>query len=99
LIQGSEMTEVAGNTAWGIGSIRKGRPPKPDAMSSAERTQRARSKRKEMGLSEVKCYLDDASRAYLVAVCEIHDCTISESIALALKSAILNGAVTDKAVG
>jgi hypothetical protein len=86
-----EMSDAAVTSPLALGAIRKGRPPKSDSMNSAERAQRAREKRKEAGLSEVKCYLDESARANLVALCGIHNCTISEAIAMALGAAVCNG--------
>jgi hypothetical protein len=71
--------------------IRKGRPPKVDALTSAERARRTREKRKADGLTEVKCHLTASSRSYLAAICSIHQCTISDAISRMLESAMFHG--------
>jgi uncharacterized membrane protein len=72
-------------------TIRKGRPPKSDSLTSAERARRSRDKRKAEGLSEVKCYLTEGSKSYLAAICAIHQCTISDAVSMMLEAAVREG--------
>jgi hypothetical protein len=72
-------------------TFRPGRPPKPDALTPAERARRTRQKRKDAGLVAVTCHLSPSQRAYLAALSAIHGCTISEAVGLALEAAIRQG--------
>jgi hypothetical protein len=86
-----EMKDAAGSSPFVMGDMRKGRPPKSDRLTSAERASRARDKKKQQGMFELKCHIDQATREFLKAVCVAENCTISEAIAKALRSAICNG--------
>jgi hypothetical protein len=67
---------------------RPGRPAKPDAMTTAERSMAYRDRQKASGLVAVKCYLAPDAMAYLGALCAIHRITLSEAVALALAAAL-----------
>jgi DNA-binding Xre family transcriptional regulator len=86
-----EMSDVTGNSPLAMAGIRKGRPPKPNPLTAAERTSRARDKKKQQGFSELKCHVDQVTRANLEAVCAAENCTISEAISRALQSAVRYG--------
>lgn len=66
----------------------RGRPRKTDAKSPAERAKAYRNRLKIEGLKEVKCFLRPDHLAYLRGLCDIHDVTIADAVALALTAAM-----------
>lgn len=68
--------------------LRRGRPPSPDAQSSAQRSKAYRERLMAKGHTAVKCYLPPDAMAYLHALCDIHHVSLSEAVALAVAAAL-----------
>ena len=57
--------------------------PRP-SQSPAQRSKAYRERRSAEGRHAVKCYLTPEQKAYLSALCEIHQVSIAEALGLAL---------------
>lgn len=69
-----------------------------EPLTNAQRAKAYRLRRKVEGLATVKCYLPADAMAYLGALCQIHDVTISKAVAMAVTHA-LRGDVLPSSVG
>lgn len=70
-----------------------GRPARPDAKTTAERSKAYRAGLKADGYKAVKCHLKPDAMAYLEALRKIHGVTLSDAISMALAAAIRGDAL------
>lgn len=85
-----EVLSAPNRPSDAITTQRRGRPPKADAKTIAERAKAYRERLRKDGLKEIKCYLSAEHLAYLKVLCDIHGGTIADSVALAL-TAVMRG--------
>jgi hypothetical protein len=67
---------------------RPGRPAKANALTSAQRSKAYRERLIANGCTAVKCYLPPDAMAYLRALCDIHNVSLSEAVTLAVTAAL-----------
>jgi hypothetical protein len=72
----------------------RGRPPKTDALTDAERSKAYRQRRQAEGLRAVKCLLEPDQMLYLSALCQMYEVTISEAVGLAV-TALITGNIPE----